>query len=529
MLLALALQACGAGQGHDAASRDVGRDAAAEAVRDVLSDTDAAPEAGDLDAPPEAVEAGPGDRVAPDDPGDASDPAIPPPLSREAFHQLVAEGDPAALAAFLDAYDMPVCDGGVCLFVMQLPQAQAVEVRGSWDGWSAGWPLTRLAVADTAGRRPWTAEIALTVDPVVQYKVVADGEWLLDPSNRYFRFAEYGPNSAISAPSVGRLTRLDGVASPQLGNQRALYVYLPAAYFAEPQRRFGVLYLQDGFNVFTNPLATFGSWDVDATADLRMGQGLAEPLVLVGVDTAARYDEYTWCAVHVDHGDGNPFWTTPKLPAYADFLVGTVVPLVDDTFRTLPEAAHRGIAGSSLGGVSSFWIAWHHPEAFSRAGVFSPSTWIGEPDLGDDSPCPSLRALVEEGTGPGPTEVRFYLDSGDTGFDGASTYGSDSWAGTDWTRNALIRAGWSNRAAWDTDGDPGSPPVDLAASTPPGDVPAFDWAAAPPAAYAGWADYLGTGRDLLSLVGRGHVHNEGAWKQRFDGALVFLFPGEALP
>lgn len=462
------------------------------------------------------------------DGADSTDASGPELLTRQRFHDLVAAHDAAALGAYLDAYDMPVCDGGECLFVTVLAGAQAVEVRGSFDGWSAGHAMEPLSFADPAGRRPWTVELAITVDPVVQYKLVVDGAWIVDPANRYFRFAEYGPNSAISAPTVGRLTRFDDVASPQLGTTRSLYVYLPAAYFAEPLRRFGVLYLQDGFNVFTNPLATYGSWDVEATADLRMGQGLAEPLVLVGIDTADRFDEYTWCAVHVDLGDGSDFWTTPRLADYTDFLTDTVVPMIDTRFRTIPDREHRGIAGSSLGGVSSFWIGWNHPQVFSRAGVFSPSTWIGEPELGDDSACTSLRAMVAEGPGPTPSELRVYLDSGDTDFEGTSTYASDSWAGTDWTRNALITAGWQNRAAWDTDGDLSTPPADLPATTAPGEVPHLAYSGSPPAPYAGWGDYLGVGADLLSLVGHGHVHNEAAWKQRFDAALMFLFPGPAL-
>ena len=491
----------------------------------------ALPDAALPDAPePGGPEPATPDAVAPDAVDDAEGPDVPAPtgLTRAAFHDLVDAADAASLAAFLEAYDMPVCDGGVCLFVSLLPSAQAVEVRGSFDGWSAGWPMTRLAFADPSGRRPFVAEIPMAVDPVVQYKLVVDGAWQLDPSNRYFRFADYGPNSAISAATVGRLTRVDGVASPALDTPRSLYVYLPAAYFAQSERRFGVLYLQDGFNVFTNPLATYGSWDVDVTADLRMGQGLAEPVILVGIDTVDRYDEYTWCAVHVDHGDGNPFWTVPRLDAYADLLVDTIVPLIDGAFRTLPEREHRGIAGSSLGGVSSFWIAWTRSETFSRAGVFSPSTWIGEPDLGDDSDCTALRALVAAGVGPGPSELRVYLDSGDTDFDGSSSYASDAWASTDWTRNALIRAGWHDRPEWDTDGTLVTPPDDLPADTAPADVPALSWSVAPPAGYAGWADWLDAGHDLLAVVGHGHVHNEGAWRQRFDGALLFLFPGPAL-
>jgi hypothetical protein len=99
---------------------------------------------------------------------------------------------------------------------------------------------------------------------------------------------------------------------------------------------------------------------------------------------------------------------------------------------------------------------------------------------------------------------------------------------TDWTRNALISFGWSNRSEWDTDKSLATPPKDLSGSTDISLVPSLAWAASPPAGYSGWKDYLGVQNDLLSLVGHGHVHNEGSWKLRFPAALRFLFPGKGL-
>jgi predicted alpha/beta superfamily hydrolase len=546
-LLVAFLAACAGAEGQRAAAHnDTAEAVPPDTIEAALADTvegfapdaieAALSDAGDA-ARPDLPDAPSTDDLGPDHPAvevvDAAEVTAPPAPSRELFQQIVADADAVGLADFLDAYDMPLCDAGRCLFVSLVPDAEALEVRGQFTGWGAGPAMTQLEFSDALGRRPWAVEVVMSVTHVSEYKLVADAgtgaeRWLVDPSNLYFRFGEFGPNSAISAPGFGRLTRLSDVGSTALGNARDLFVYLPAAYFTLPARRFGVLYLQDGFNVFTNPQATYGSWEVEATADLRMGQGLAEPLLLVGIDTSARFDEYTWCPVHVDFGDGNEFWTTPRLADYAAFLVGEVVPLIDGRFRTLAAREHRGIAGSSLGGVSSFWIAWHHPEAFSRAGVFSPSTWIGEPDLGDDSPCTPLRDLVAEGTGPAPSEVRFYLDAGDTDFEGTASYTADAWVGTDWTRNALVRAGWGDRPEWDVDQDPATPPVDLPPGTAPTAVPHLAFAASPPAPFAGWADYLGVGRDVLSLVGHGHAHNEAAWRQRFDPALLFLFPGPAL-
>lgn len=458
----------------------------------------------------------PGDTVDPQDAADAPDVPLPPLPTRAAFHEALATQDTGALQAFLDGYDMPVCDAGTCLFVTRVPGATSVSVLGDFDGWTEGAPMA--ALPGFPGW--WWVEAAVDLAPgVVGYKLVVDGDWRLDPSCPYFRFGGYGPDSAVYAPGRGRLARMAGVHSPELSSDRDVFVYLPAAYFADRTARLPVLYLQDGFNVFDNPLAPFGSWHVEPSLEDAVSRGIARPVILVGIDTANRMDEYLW----TDLPPGTGYAVSPKLPGYGDFVAKTLKPLVDARFRTRPGREHTGIAGSSLGGISSLWIAWNHPQVFGLAASLSGSFWVGEGDAR-----PSMREILfARSSAVEPGSIRIYLDSGDAGPGGARAYGEDDgWVYTDWVRNALIRLGWQNRPEWDTDGDLSTPPDDLPAGTPVDQVPALAWAAEPPAPYAGWKDWLGTDRDLVTLVAHGHQHNEAAWQQRFPAVLAFLFPAE---
>ena len=131
-----------------------------------------------------------------------------------------------------------------------------------------------------------------------------------------------------------------------LGNERNLIVYLPEAYDCEPDRRFPVLYMQDGQNIFDRATSAFGTeWGADETAQLLIRENKIEPLIIVGIYTEAnRIDELT-DTFSKKHGDGG------KARLYARFLVEEVKPFIDKTYRTKPDRANTGVGGSSLGRV----------------------------------------------------------------------------------------------------------------------------------------------------------------------------------
>lgn len=157
---------------------------------------------------------------------------------------------------------------------------------------------------------------------------------------------------------------------PALGFARTLRVYLPPDY-AEGDRRYPVLYMFDGQNLFDDATSYVGEWGVDES-----------------MDALAREDGFAAIVVGIDHGNELrineliPYWQVRFLPnagdAFIADLVHTVKPFVDANYRTQPDRAHTAILGSSLGGLSADYAIHRHPDVFSRAGVFSPSYWVSD-------------------------------------------------------------------------------------------------------------------------------------------------------
>jgi predicted alpha/beta superfamily hydrolase len=160
----------------------------------------------------------------------------------------------------------------------------------------------------------------------------------------------------------------DEFSGPQIA-PRPLLVYLPPSY-AGSDRRYPVLYMHDGRNLFDAATSYSGEWQVDETMEALSAEGI-EALV-VGIPNAndARAGEYSPHA-HSEYGGGNA-------DAYLRFLAGTVKPLIDRSFRTLPDRAHTGTLGASLGGLVSLYALFTRPEVFGFAGVLSPAFWWTE-------------------------------------------------------------------------------------------------------------------------------------------------------
>ncbi|MFL6710141.1 MAG: alpha/beta hydrolase [Massilia sp.] len=196
----------------------------------------------------------------------------------------------------------------------------------------------------------------------------------------------------VANASAGKVEITEPVASPQLHNSRPLRIYTPPGYDAHPARRYPVIYMHDGQNLFDPKTASFGTaWDIGTTIDRLVAQGRMEEVIVVGIDNSKeRIGEYTPCC-DPKHGGG-------QLAAYEAFIVDTVKPLIDARLRTLPDRDHTAIMGSSLGGIASIVIATHHPEVFSKAAGLSSSFWWNERDLVKHPP-PHV-------------PIRFYIDAG---------------------------------------------------------------------------------------------------------------------
>ncbi len=156
-----------------------------------------------------------------------------------------------------------------------------------------------------------------------------------------------------------------GPESP--GLDRDLAVYLPPSY-GHTDRRYPVLYMQDGQNLF-DPEASFaGSWRVDLALNWAAARGLEGIAVGIPNAGAERIAEYS----PFDDPAGGP----GRGSDYLGYLAGTIKPLVDRRFRTLPQRETTGVVGSSMGGLISLFAFFDRPDVFGIMGALSPSLWF---------------------------------------------------------------------------------------------------------------------------------------------------------
>jgi predicted alpha/beta superfamily hydrolase len=168
--------------------------------------------------------------------------------------------------------------------------------------------------------------------------------------------------------ATGTILVREKVWSFHLKNSRPLLVYLPPSYSIQPERRYPVLYMQDGQNLFDHGTSYTSEWRVDETMQRLSREGVEA--IVAGIPHAggqrlAEYGPFD----DLYHGAG-------RGDQYLAFLADTVKPLIDRDFRTLSDREHTGILGSSMGGLLSLYAFFRCPHLFSCAGMMSPSLWF---------------------------------------------------------------------------------------------------------------------------------------------------------
>ncbi|MBB4637648.1 alpha/beta hydrolase [Longimicrobium terrae] len=199
---------------------------------------------------------------------------------------------------------------------------------------------------------------------------------------------------------VGSIKVLRGLYSPQLENERDVLVYLPPSY-GRTARRYPVLYMHDGQNLFDRATSFGDEWEVDQTLESAADEGLEA--IVVGLPNIGpeRLNEYSpWTdRRHKQGGKGNK---------YVDWIVQTVKPLIDRDFRTRTDREGTGIAGSSMGGLISLYAFFKHPEVFGFTGVMSPALWFAGASIYPfvrERPFSPGRIYLDVGTSEGSEEL----------------------------------------------------------------------------------------------------------------------------
>jgi predicted alpha/beta superfamily hydrolase len=194
------------------------------------------------------------------------------------------------------------------------------------------------------------------------------------------------------------------LASPA-GAQHRFRVFLPPGYQESTLKKYPVLYMHDGQNLFLKEEAFVGNtWRTDEVLNMLDKMNAIEEVIVVGIHPNDRMNEYT-------------------MPGYEDyglFLVERLKPLIDRKYRTLTGPMNTAVMGSSLGGVVSFYLGWQWPNLFGKIACLS-STFTYRDNL------------LERVSAEPKRKLQIYLDSGWPG---------DNYEATRSMRDRLIRKGY---------------------------------------------------------------------------------------
>ena len=154
--------------------------------------------------------------------------------------------------------------------------------------------------------------------------------------------------------------------------ERIAYVCLPDSYFEKKYKRFPVIYMFDGHNIFFDEDATFGkSWGMDEYMENNQPQVIIAAIECNHHPNNGRMQEYSPYTFY-DPKYGRVYGRGQET---MDWIVHEFKPYIDHHYRTLPDRQHTFIAGSSMGGLMSIYALMEYNSVFSRAAALSPSLW----------------------------------------------------------------------------------------------------------------------------------------------------------
>jgi len=276
------------------------------------------------------------------------------------------------------------CSNPKITFIVQVPKStDQVTITGNLPQ-LGNWNPTKVNL-QKVNNNEFSITLALPINTSIEYKLTK-GSWQTEaltdgghiPSNYHITFTkdttinhiipkwkDYNiPFSTIT----GLVKYHRDFYSPQLNNSRDLIVWLPPNYNTKISKRYPVVYLHDGQNVFDPSTSYLGiDWQLDETVTNLINSNKINEIIMVALYcTNDRSSEYS------PRHNGNK---------YSKFLIKTVKPFIDSTYRTLKDAKNTAVMGSSMGGIISFHLAWEYPEIFSMAGCLSPAFLVDNSEI----------------------------------------------------------------------------------------------------------------------------------------------------
>lgn len=274
-------------------------------------------------------------------------------LNLTAYAQVVEDFKPSSVNQPEKEYPQVNSEGRIRVQITA-PEAKMVKL----DIGGVKYELSK----DTKG--VWTGESAPQQEGFHYYQLEVDGASVPDPNTRYF----YGAGrwgSGIEVPAYdanfyaledvphGLLSELNYYSNITQAWRRC-FVYTPAGYEREKDKRYPVLYLQHGS--FEDETGWGNQGKANLILDNLIAAQKAVPMLIV-----------------MDNGYAiKPGASSPSQAlTFEEVLMQEVIPMIDARFRTLADRESRAIAGLSMGANQTMRIAMNHPEAFAYYGGFS--------------------------------------------------------------------------------------------------------------------------------------------------------------
>ncbi len=245
----------------------------------------------------------------------------------------------------------------------------------------------------------WNKE-ALTDDKTVpaNYKLT-----VIEDTTLTFRINYWKDEYKINIPDTitGRYVHIKNFDASEI-QDRDIIIWLPPDYDSTNHKRYPVLYMHDGQNVFNPATSTLGfDWRIDEIADSLISLGGIPSLIVVGIyNSGRRFYEYS----NTDEGE-----------KYMRFIVNELKPFIDKNFNTLSDRDNTFVGGSSMGGLISFMLGWEYPEIFSRMLCISPAFKIRNVDY---------VSVVKKYSGQ-KKPLKVYIDNGGVGLEAELQSGID--------------------------------------------------------------------------------------------------------
>ncbi|CDM68901.1 putative esterase [Clostridium bornimense] len=189
------------------------------------------------------------------------------------------------------------------------------------------------------------------------------------PKNDTIKSQVTSTNKNIKNNNKGTIKVIKNFNSPELSNKKTLRIYLPYNY-ENSNKSYPVIYMQDGENLFDTKTATYNKeWKIDETLDNLIDKGKTEGIIIVGIDSrdTTRVSEYNIFSSSNNYGQTK----SAKGDKYAEFIVKTLKPYIDENYRTLKDKDNTAIIGSSYGAIISMYTGIEYNDIFGMIGAFS--------------------------------------------------------------------------------------------------------------------------------------------------------------